>query len=158
MKTPANGSSLRLSLKSGKIICKKIILEVPIEKVHRKNSRASSTSVTDRGSLFVSFLDQEQMFIAAYDFNKSPGWNSANLSGLHLSLPMENSSFVRGTPVLHRQVAKTRSPTGKLGPWTHEFKAFAKHLNRLSPSSAQVIPREAASKPSHQKKIPSGDA
>jgi hypothetical protein len=93
MKTPANGSSLRLSLKSGKITCKKIILEVPIEKVHRKNSRASSTSVTDRGSLFVSFLDQEQMFIAAYDFNKSPGWNSANLSGLHLSLPMENSSF-----------------------------------------------------------------
>jgi hypothetical protein len=38
----------------------------------------------------------------------------------------------RGTPVLHRQVAEIRPPTGKLGPWPHELKAFAKHRKTLA--------------------------
>ena len=65
---------IRLNLKSGKTVWKKIVLEAPIEKVHRKNSRASSTPVTDGSSIFVSFLDQEKMFIAAYDFNGNKLW------------------------------------------------------------------------------------
>ncbi|MEJ6569212.1 MAG: serine/threonine protein kinase, partial [Akkermansiaceae bacterium] len=60
---------MRLNLKSGQTIWKKTVLDAPIEKVPRKNSRASSTPVTDGTSIFVSFLDQEQMFIAAYDFD-----------------------------------------------------------------------------------------
>jgi hypothetical protein len=115
MKTPANGSSLRLTLKSGKTIYKIIILEVPIEKVHRKNSRAFSSSVTDRGSLFVSFLDQEQMFIAAYDFNKSPGWNSANLSGLRLQCtqitrPLLKLKTVTLRPFFKKKRAMSKDP------------------------------------------------
>jgi len=65
---------MRLDLKTGKTIWTKTVLESPIEKVHRKNSRASSTPFTDGKSIMVSFLDKEQMFIASYDFNGKKLW------------------------------------------------------------------------------------
>ena len=65
---------MRISLEDGKTVWKQTVLEAPIEKVHRKNSRASSTPVTDGSSVFVSFLDKEQMFIAAYDFGGNKLW------------------------------------------------------------------------------------
>lgn len=67
---------MRLETKSGKTVWKKTVLESPIEKVHRKNSRASSTPVTDGKSIFVSFLDEEKMFIAAYDFDGKKLWEN----------------------------------------------------------------------------------
>ena len=66
---------LRLDASSGKILWQKTVLESPVEKIHRKNSRASSTPVTDGRSIFVSFLDQENMFIAAYDFQGNKLWS-----------------------------------------------------------------------------------
>ncbi len=65
---------IRLNLESGKTAWKKTILESPIEKVHRKNSRASSTPATDGKSVFVSFLDKEEMFVASYDFDGNKLW------------------------------------------------------------------------------------
>jgi len=65
---------MRLDLKTGKTIWTKTVLASPIEKVHRKNSRASSTPVTDGKSIMVSFLDKEQMFIASFDFNGKKLW------------------------------------------------------------------------------------
>ena len=65
-----------LGLKTGKTIWRRTVLESPIEKVHRKNSRASSTPVTDGKSIYVSFLDQEKMFIAAYDFDGKKLWGN----------------------------------------------------------------------------------
>jgi len=66
---------LNLDRKSGKTIWKKTVLEAPIEKLHRKNSRASSTPATDGKHIYVSFLDQDKMFIAAYDFNGNKIWS-----------------------------------------------------------------------------------
>ena len=63
-----------LSIKTGKTLWKKTVLESPIEKLHRKNSRASSTPVTDGKSIYVSFLDQEKMFIAAYNLEGKKLW------------------------------------------------------------------------------------
>ena len=63
-----------LSIKTGKTLWQKTVLESPIEKVHRKNSRASSTPVTDGKSIYVSFLDQEKMFIAAYNLEGKKLW------------------------------------------------------------------------------------
>ena len=63
-----------LSIKSGKTLWKKTVLESPIEKAHRKNSRASSTPVTDGHSIYVSFLDQKKMFIAAYNLEGKKLW------------------------------------------------------------------------------------
>lgn len=53
---------------SGKVLWKKIVLVSEFEGIHRLNSRASSTPVTDGETVFVSFLDGEKMFVAAYDF------------------------------------------------------------------------------------------
>jgi outer membrane protein assembly factor BamB len=63
-----------LSIKTGKTLWQKTVLESPIEKLHRKNSRASSTPVTDGKSIYVSFLDQEKMFIAAYNLEGKKLW------------------------------------------------------------------------------------
>ena len=63
-----------LSIKTGKTLWQKTVLESPIEKVHRKNSRASSTPVTDGKSIYISFLDQEKMFIAAYNLEGKKLW------------------------------------------------------------------------------------
>jgi len=65
---------IRLNRKSGDLVWKKTVLEAPVEPVHRKNSRASSTPATDGKLIFVSFLDEDQMFIAAYDFEGHKKW------------------------------------------------------------------------------------
>ncbi|MFV0446123.1 MAG: PQQ-binding-like beta-propeller repeat protein, partial [Planctomycetaceae bacterium] len=52
------------------------VLTAPLEKVHKLNSRASSTPATDGQRVYVSFLDQNEMFIAAYDFAGNKVWES----------------------------------------------------------------------------------
>ncbi|NNE91574.1 MAG: PQQ-binding-like beta-propeller repeat protein, partial [Verrucomicrobiales bacterium] len=58
-----------LDRNSGDILWEEIVLEAPAEGIHRLNSRASSTPVTDGETVFVSFLDETEMFVAAYDFD-----------------------------------------------------------------------------------------
>ena len=67
---------MRIDSKSGELVWKKTVLEAPIEPIHRKNSRASSTPVTDGKLVYVSFLDEDKMFIAAYDFDGNKKWES----------------------------------------------------------------------------------
>ncbi|MBM49338.1 MAG: serine/threonine protein kinase [Roseibacillus sp.] len=50
------------------------VLTSPREHIHRRNSLASSTPVTDGRQVFVSFLDQEEMHVAAYDFEGKKQW------------------------------------------------------------------------------------
>jgi outer membrane protein assembly factor BamB len=50
------------------------VLQSPFEDIHRLNSRASSTPVTDGERIFVSFLDGEKMFVAAYDLEGNQLW------------------------------------------------------------------------------------
>ncbi|MDH3582903.1 MAG: PQQ-binding-like beta-propeller repeat protein [Phycisphaerae bacterium] len=59
---------------SGRILWNKTVLESPRERIHRLNSYASSTPATDGRHVFVSFLDEKQMFIAAYDFDGKQVW------------------------------------------------------------------------------------
>jgi outer membrane protein assembly factor BamB len=49
-------------------------LKSPLEQIHQLNSYASSTPLTDGERVYVSFLDREKMFIAAYDFNGNKVW------------------------------------------------------------------------------------
>ncbi len=51
-----------------------IVLTSPRERIHRRNSLASSTPVTDGDHVFVSFLDGEEMHVAAYDFEGKKQW------------------------------------------------------------------------------------
>jgi len=59
---------------SGKILWQRVALEAPLERINSLNSYASSTPVTDGKKVYVSFLDRDKMFIAAYDFDGDKVW------------------------------------------------------------------------------------
>lgn len=67
---------LRLDRKTGEVVWNKTVLETPFEGIHHKNSRASSTPATDGERVYVSFLDEDKMFIAAYDFAGEKLWET----------------------------------------------------------------------------------
>lgn len=69
-------SLLCLDRLSGKILWSKVVLEAPLEEIHRLNSHASSTPVTDGETVYVSFLDESGMFVAAYDFDGKELWRA----------------------------------------------------------------------------------
>jgi hypothetical protein len=59
---------------SGKILWQRTVVNAPLEKKHRLNSHASSTPATDGELVYVSFLDRDQMLVAAYDFEGRQRW------------------------------------------------------------------------------------
>lgn len=60
----------------GKLLWEKVVLTSPLEKIHKLNSYASSTPATDGERVFVSFLHEKRMRIAAYDFQGNEAWQS----------------------------------------------------------------------------------
>jgi len=56
------------------LLWQKTVLTAPLEGKHSLNSFASSTSATDGQSVYVAFLDRDQMFVAAYDFQGVRRW------------------------------------------------------------------------------------
>jgi outer membrane protein assembly factor BamB len=58
----------------GKVLWRRVVLVADYERVHKMNSRASSTPATDGQHVFVSFLDNDKMLIAAYDFDGNLVW------------------------------------------------------------------------------------
>ena len=65
---------ISLDRKNGKILWQKTVLKAPLEHIHTLNSFASSTPATDGEMVYVSFLDDKQMFVAAYDFDGKEIW------------------------------------------------------------------------------------
>ena len=63
-----------LDRKTGQTLWTKTVLTSPLERKHNLNSFASSTPVTDGKLVYVSFLDEKDMFIAAYDFQGNQEW------------------------------------------------------------------------------------
>jgi outer membrane protein assembly factor BamB len=63
-----------LNRKTGSVIWRKTVVKAPFERVHRLNSRASSTPATDGKLVYVAFLDIDEMVVAAYDFNGRKTW------------------------------------------------------------------------------------
>jgi outer membrane protein assembly factor BamB len=59
---------------TGTLKWRRTVLDAPRERVHRYNSHASSTPVTDGKAVYTSFLDNDQMHIAAYDFSGEQLW------------------------------------------------------------------------------------
>lgn len=66
---------LCLDRNTGKVVWQRVVLVAPLEKLHRLNSRASSTPATDGEKVYVSFLDRDKMFVAAYDFDGNEVWS-----------------------------------------------------------------------------------
>jgi outer membrane protein assembly factor BamB len=65
---------LCLDRSNGKILWQQTVLEAPLEHVNSLNSYASSTPATDGERVYVSFLDVDRMFVAAYDFEGHQVW------------------------------------------------------------------------------------
>jgi outer membrane protein assembly factor BamB len=65
---------LCIDRKDGKVVWQKTVVTAPDEHIHKLNSRASSTPATDGERVYVTFLDDPRVVIAAYDFNGNEVW------------------------------------------------------------------------------------
>jgi len=65
---------LCLDRPTGKILWQKTVVRSPLEGKHPLNSYASSTPATDGKLIYVAFLDQKEMTVAAYDFGGEQKW------------------------------------------------------------------------------------
>ncbi len=65
---------LCLDRKTGKILWQQTVLTSPLEKKHPENSYASCTPATDGERVYVTFLDIEQVAVAAHDFTGKQLW------------------------------------------------------------------------------------
>jgi outer membrane protein assembly factor BamB len=66
---------LCLDRTNGEVLWQRVVLEAPLERIHSLNSYASSTPATDGERAYVSFLDRDKMFVAAYDFDGNKLWS-----------------------------------------------------------------------------------
>jgi len=62
------------NIKDGKLLWQKTVLKGTFEKKHDNNSFASGTPATDGNLVYVSFLEMEKVFVAAYDFQGKQVW------------------------------------------------------------------------------------
>jgi outer membrane protein assembly factor BamB len=60
--------------KKGDLLWQKTVLKTPFEKKRENNSYASGTPATDGTLVFVSFLDGQDVVVAAYDFQGKQIW------------------------------------------------------------------------------------
>ena len=60
--------------RSGKEQWRKTVIKSPLEKKHKLNSYASGTPATDGERVYVTFLDQKEMVVAAYSLNGEQSW------------------------------------------------------------------------------------
>jgi outer membrane protein assembly factor BamB len=58
----------------GTSVWQQTVLDAPLEQKHSLNSYASSTPATDGSTVFVAFLDRDQMYVAAYDLAGNRKW------------------------------------------------------------------------------------
>jgi outer membrane protein assembly factor BamB len=76
--TALEGSQERVLLcfdrATGAMVWQKTVLKASLEKKNNDNSYASGTPATDGQQVYVSFLDGEQVVVAAYDFSGKQIW------------------------------------------------------------------------------------
>ena len=59
---------------NGKVLWQKTVVSALDEHIHKLNSRASSTPATDGERVYVTFLDDPKVLVAAYDFAGNEVW------------------------------------------------------------------------------------
>jgi len=65
---------LSFDRRTGRKLWQIVVLESPLERKHELNSFASSTPVTDGKNVYCTFLDRDQMAVAAHDFSGRQLW------------------------------------------------------------------------------------
>lgn len=76
---------LCLNKKDGKLLWQKTVIKKTFERKHENNSFASGTPATDGNLIYLSFLDGENVIVAAYDFQGKQLWvqNPGTFSSPH---------------------------------------------------------------------------
>lgn len=67
---------LCIDAKTGSFLWQKEVLTAPLERINSLNSFASSTPATDGKRVYVTFLDGNQMYAAAYDIEGNRIWEA----------------------------------------------------------------------------------
>ena len=88
---------LCLDRSNGKVLWRKSVLSSPLERKHSLNSYASSTPATDGESVYVAFLDRNEMVVAAYDLDGNRKW-------LVRPGPFASMHGFCSSPVLHKEM------------------------------------------------------
>jgi hypothetical protein len=65
---------LHVDRASGALRWRTTVLTAPSERIHKLNSRASSTPATDGERVFTTFLDNREVVVAAHDFTGKEVW------------------------------------------------------------------------------------
>jgi len=65
---------LCLDRKDGRVLWQKTVVTAKPEPIHKLNTRASSTPATDGDRVYVTFLDNPKVVVAAYGFNGAEAW------------------------------------------------------------------------------------
>lgn len=126
---PADQARMLLAYdrRTGDLLWEKAVLQSPLEKIHKLNSHASSTPATDGERVYVSFLNEKRMHVAAYDFAGNELWTAepGGFSSVHgyCSSPVvfEDSLIVNGD---------------------HDGDAYIVALNRATGETRWKTPRE----------------
>jgi outer membrane protein assembly factor BamB len=71
---PKDRLLLCLDRKDGRVLWQKAVVRAKAEPIHKLNSRASSTPATDGERIYVSFLNDPKVIVAAYDFAGAEVW------------------------------------------------------------------------------------
>jgi len=65
---------LSFDRKTGKLLWQQTVVRAPLEAKNNENSYASATPATDGEKVYVTFLDGEEVVVAAYDFTGKQLW------------------------------------------------------------------------------------
>jgi hypothetical protein len=65
---------LSYNCETGDLLWKKTVLKAPLETINDNNSYASGTPATDGKMIYLSFLDGQDVMVAAYDFSGKEIW------------------------------------------------------------------------------------
>ncbi len=76
-KEPKDRLLICLDRKEGKVLWERVVLKSPLESLHKLNSRASSTPATDGERVYVTFLDNPKVVVAAFDFQGKELWKKS---------------------------------------------------------------------------------
>jgi len=88
---------LRLDARTGKIVWQRTVVKASPEYMHRENSLASSTPVTDGERVFTSFQNGKRVDLQCYDFEGKQLWSAQPLQ-------FEGEHGYSYTPVIHRDL------------------------------------------------------
>lgn len=117
---------LCLDRRTGKTLWQRTVLKAPLEHIHTLNSYASSTPLADGERVYVSFLDGERMFVAAYDFAGKEVW--AVRPG-----PFASKHGYCSSPILYKETVIVNGD--------HDGDGFLVALNRRTGSPVWKIAR-----------------